>query len=120
MAGSEQITHAQRADRIRGLNDYFRKRLTGGKLFLTSGILQLASTDTAELLHLVAGFDAFDAFDDDNDPHREHDFGSLSWRGERVFWKIDYYDPACRYGSSDPACPQLTTRVLTIMLASEY
>ena len=117
MAGSEQMPHVQRATQIRVLNDRFRQTLTGGKLFLTSGIVDAAAGEAGELLRMIA---AYDAFDDDNDPHREHDFGSLSWRGERVFWKIDYYDPACRYGSADPACPNLTTRVLTIMLASEY
>ena len=49
-----------------------------------------------------------------------HDFGAFVHNGERVFWKIDYYDPSLTKGSEDPADPQQTARVLTIMLASEY
>jgi len=52
--------------------------------------------------------------------HGEHDFGSFDYCGERIFWKIDYYDRECRYGSENPADPEQTTRVLTIMLAKEY
>jgi hypothetical protein len=40
--------------------------------------------------------------------------------GCKLFWKIDYYDTSLQYGSENPADPDQTTRVLTIMLASEY
>ena len=55
-----------------------------------------------------------------NDPHGEHDFGSFEIDDRKVFWKIDCYDAAMEFGSEDPADPSKTTRVLTIMLASEY
>jgi hypothetical protein len=55
-----------------------------------------------------------------NDPHGEHDFGNFTLAGRKFFWKIDYYDAAMEFGSEDPADPSKTTRVLTIMLASEY
>ena len=50
----------------------------------------------------------------------EHDFGSVEFAGEKCFWKIDYYNKALDAGSEDPADPAQTTRVLTIMLTSEY
>jgi Protein of unknown function (DUF3768) len=64
-------------------------------------------------------------FTEDNDPHGEHDFGSLDYEGKRIFWKVDYYDRASfgtgrDMGSEDPSDPAKTLRVLTIMLASEY
>ena len=62
----------------------------------------------------------FDSFTEDNDPHGERDFGAFEHEGQRIFWKIDYYDRALTYGSENPADPQQTVRVLTIMLASEY
>jgi hypothetical protein len=63
----------------------------------------------------------FNDFTEDNDPHGEHDFGAFDIEGAgKIFWKIDYYDSDLQYGSEDPADPQKTTRVLTIMLASEY
>jgi hypothetical protein len=59
-------------------------------------------------------------FTTDNDPNGEHDFGSFTLVGRKFFWKIEYYDKELRYGSENPADPGVTTRVLTLMLASEY
>jgi hypothetical protein len=103
--------------RIRDLNDQFRRSLRGGKVVMTSGVANLDPIRTAVLLNRVRRFDAFTP---DNDPHGEHDFGAFEDGGERFFWKIDYYDRELQFGSSDPADPELTTRVLTLMLADEY
>ncbi|WP_396127320.1 DUF3768 domain-containing protein [Acidicapsa acidisoli] len=61
-----------------------------------------------------------DAFTTDDDPHGERDFGAFEHNGERIFWKIDYYDATLTYGSEDAADPTKTIRVLKILLASEY
>jgi hypothetical protein len=45
---------------------------------------------------------------------------SFELEGEKLFWKIDYYDLAGEFGSEDPTDPKKTLRVLTIMLAEEY
>ncbi len=58
----------------------------------------------------------------DDDPDGERDFGVVTFLEQRLFWKVDYYaaDGEFAYGSEAPWDPALTTRVLTIMLTSEY
>ncbi|MBI1272631.1 MAG: DUF3768 domain-containing protein [Alphaproteobacteria bacterium] len=71
-------------------------------------------------IELFRSVQLYDNFVQDNDPYGEHDFGKVVVGGQDFFWKIDYYDNTLRYGSENPADPKITTRVLTIMLASEY
>ena len=107
----------QHKARIRELNDAFRRSFVGGSVMQTSGVQALPERIRVTLLERVRSFDAFDSA---NDPHQEHDFGSLDIDGQRFFWKLDCYDCDLRYGSPDPSDPTKTTRVLTIMLAEEY
>jgi hypothetical protein len=99
------------------LNDAFRTTLSGGTVLLSAGVHELPDMVKAAAIRRVA---TFDAFTEDNDPYGEHDFGSFDLCGRRFFWKIDYFDERGEFGSEDPADPQKTTRILTIMLASEY
>ena len=106
-----------RTARIRALNDILRTTFIGGKVLMTHSIASLPAETKASILERVR---TFDAFTKDNDPYGQHDFGSFEITGETILWKIDYYDEECVYGSSDPADPSKTTRVLTIMFACEY
>ena len=105
------------AAKIRELNDRFRTTMTGGRVIMTAGVQALGEKMVASVLTAVRGFTAFSA---DNDPHKEHDFGSFEIAGRKFFFKLDYFDAAMEFGSEDPADPSKTTRVLTIMLAEEY
>ena len=102
---------------IATLNDKFRKSFIGGRVMLTAGINALPADDVAEILSRVRNFNDFTTA---NDPYSERDFGSLNYKGQRIFWKIDYYDRNLQYLSEDPADVSKTIRVMTIMLAEEY
>jgi len=92
-------------------NDVFRRKGLG--LMLTRGIQEVKG-----LRLLLEEVRWFKDFTPDNDPHGEHDFGTIDWKGQKVFWKIDYYDQKLEYW-----CNPLSRdcrRVLTVMLAEEY
>jgi Protein of unknown function (DUF3768) len=46
------------------------------------------------------------------DPYGERDFGGFEHQGEKIFWKIDYYDKSMKKGSEDPSDRGQTVRVL--------
>ena len=104
--------------KIAALNDLCRKAMgIAGRLIQTAGVSALPQEDQSAIREKV---ETFDVFTPDNDPHEERDFGAFEHNGERMFWKIDYYDRSMEYASKDPSDPKQTVRVLTIMLASEY
>jgi hypothetical protein len=110
------MTRADRA-RVRALNDLLRIRHRGGVVMLSAGVKAMGIRTVKRILCAVA---AFDSFTPDNDPYGEHDYGSIVFEGRRIAWKIDYYDTTMSGGSSAPADPDRTTRVMTVMLVEEY
>ena len=106
------------AEHIAKLNDQCRKAMgIAGRLFQTQGISALPPADQSAIREKV---ETFADFTPGNDPHGERDFGAFEHDGQRIFWKIDYYDRTLTKGSENPADPSQTVRVLTIMLADEY
>jgi len=88
-------------------------RQLGLNVILTNKVAELP--DIKELLYSVRSFDCFTPKDD---PYGWHDLGYFDWKGQRILWKIDYFDPSLTH-FEDPlsdACK----RVVTVMLASEY
>ncbi|MEO5948902.1 MAG: DUF3768 domain-containing protein [Candidatus Saccharimonas sp.] len=102
---TQQVTKAALNDRFRGmcLDVYY-----------TSGVRD----GIGDLIGLSRAVEGFSSFTEDNDPYGEHDFGSLKFEGQKIFWKIDYYDRDLKYWCDplDKSC----RRVLTVMLAEEY
>lgn len=115
---SEDICAPTReTEKIAALNDAFRKTFRGGRIMMSASVDGLPDCVKANALLEVA---TFKEFTKDNDPYGEHDFGAFELVGRRFFWKIDYYDKQCSMGSENPADPDNTTRVLTLMLAEDY
>jgi len=110
-------TMDERVARIRALNDELRTFGSGGRTVVTIGVQHLEKPTPAEVLRAVRDFDAFTP---ENDPHGEHDCATLAVGGKTILWKVDYYDRDLRFHSPDAANPDLTCRVLTVMLAEEY
>ena len=103
--------------RVQELNDAFRSTFEGGRVLITAGVSALPPVLVAQVLQKVR---TYADFTPDSDPYGEHDFGSFELARHKFFWKIEYYDKSMTYGSEDPADPEQTARVLTVMLAEEY
>jgi hypothetical protein len=82
----------EKTKKIAKLNDLFRRGvdLTLGLQHVTRGISDLPIMDQVQIFEKVL---SFTDFCEDNNPHGERDFGAFEHGGEKVFWKIDYYDP---------------------------
>ncbi len=99
--------------KIATLNDAARRNVLS--YMTTAGVISLPPETVADIYTAVRNFTRFT---EDNDPYGEHDFGSLKVAGQKIFWKIDYYDEDLKHWCDplDPSC----RRVVTIMLAEEY
>ncbi|WP_300063801.1 DUF3768 domain-containing protein [uncultured Roseobacter sp.] len=113
---------------IAAQNDAFRRfaclgetptEPTQGRMVVTQSMCEAGDGFVAEA---IQGVGAFDTFEPENDPSGWHDFGSVTIRGETVFWKIDLYeaDSEFRFGAEAPDNPATTMRVLTIMMARDW
>ncbi|MEO1263603.1 MAG: DUF3768 domain-containing protein [Bacteroidota bacterium] len=110
---------SEKTERIAELNDKLRTTFNpaAGMVMVTRGFQTLPPDDQIEILNLIKKFNDFSK---GNNPYGEHDFGAIEKNGNRVFWKIDYYNESMTKGSEDPSDPEKTRRVMTIMLAQEY
>lgn len=108
--------------KIRELNDKLRQNpyhtAPGKDMIVLTGAL--AQMDEPLRMAAIINAAGFDTFTEDNDPHGEHDFGQLTIRGEQIMFKIDYYDMDLSAGSEEPWNPDVTRRVMSLFLASDY
>ncbi|MDQ2066755.1 DUF3768 domain-containing protein [Xinfangfangia sp. CPCC 101601] len=107
-----------RTAQIAALNDKLRTTFfNGGRTMITRSVASLDEDTRQKVLRAVQ---TFDNFNEDNNPYGERDFVSVEVDGERYFAKIDYYGMTFDEGSEDPANPEVTTRIMTIMHSSDY
>lgn len=113
------MTHVidETTKKIQMLNDLLRCDGIGGHFLFSERVSNLNKEERMEVFEKVR---TFNSFCEDNDPYKEHDFGSIDCKLGRIFWKIDYYDTEIRFGSDFPEDPKKTIRVMTIMFAEEY
>jgi len=121
--GPKLCQAAKRRVRTRELNDAFRKgkRPELGRIEMTDGVREIAAQWSLGAHGVYEAVRTFASLSLRwNDPLHEHDFGGFQHCGAKLFWRIDYFDKSWGYASPDPSNPDVTTRVLTIMLAREY
>ena len=95
------------------LNDAFRRTFVGGRIVLTRGMIALDIELRREIIRAVQAYAAWESGND------QHDFGAVQIQGQKVTWKISYFDMQLLQESPDPSDPKVTRRELTIMLASD-
>ena len=108
---------AEKRERIRMLNDQLRRHHIGGRIFITEGVMAAGPEGVAAVLQTIS---LANEFNESNDPYGEHDFGAVTVAGQRIFWKIDYYDQRIKSHAVDPSDANNCVRILTVMLAEEY
>jgi hypothetical protein len=109
--------NVERRERIRTLNDLLRRHHVGGRIFLSRELTARGPDTITAALNMIR---LVTEFTDANDPYGERDFGSVELNGERLFWKIDYYDQSLTSQATDPADPFQCMRIMTVMFAWEY
>jgi len=105
-------------------NNRFRAQVLRGKpghhrILATSRIYALDPEVVQGILHAVLSFKEED-FRESFDPWGDRDMVVVEFNGQKIFGKIDTYDPSMEFMSPDPGDDLVTIRVLTVMLLEEY
>jgi hypothetical protein len=89
------------------------------RIMATRGILALGAGAVQEILHAVLSFREED-FRESFEPWGDRDFIVVEHRGQKIYAKIDTFDPSLEFQSPDPTDDLVTVRVMTVMLGEEY
>ena len=105
------------ANRIRALNDAFRRTFVGGAVVITAGVEALPADQRRSILAKVR---AFDAFTRTTTPTASTTSASSSTATSAASGRSTTTTERWRCCRPIPPTPSVTTRVLTVMLADEY
>lgn len=105
---------------VLALNDQFRRG--NSELGLWSITPKVAALPQERKQAVIEAVQCVDAFIENKavSVSQEHDFGVVTENDTDYLWEIDYYDKHLKTKSTNPADPECTTRVLTLMQADEY
>ena len=96
-------------------NDQVRKQIPlvpmPHRFMMTRAVAALPEKEQLSLFSKVVNSNDFN---EGNDPHGEHDFGSIEQDGQKYCWKIDYYDKDFKFYEEDGL------RIITLMRSDEY
>ena len=68
-------------EKVRELNDAFRKNLGCGVVMITHGFAALQRSEQQIIVEMIQ---SYDAFDDDAEPWGKHEFISVEHRGQTI------------------------------------
>ena len=88
-----------------------------GGLVVGTSIRRLGLPFVLDCMKAIGGIDVFPA---EADPKGHRDRGSVGVSGQPVWFFIDPYDRDIRFGSPAPDDPALTSRILSILLPSDW
>lgn len=111
------MSAASTAAAMAAANDCFRAYPETGMVITTWGVDALGPDFQ---LAALAAVKAFDGFGHEDDPYGSHDFGIVTVRGQRLFWKIDLYADPLLDLTGEEELGINAGRILTIMLPEEY
>ena len=105
-------------------NNRFRQQVLQGnpghhRVLATQGISALGPQAVQEILFAVLSFRDED-FRESFEPWGDRDMIVVEHHGQKIWGKIDTYDPSGEFMSPDPGDDAVTVRVLTVMLPNEY
>jgi len=112
-----EVLSRDKVAEIRRLNDQFRTTFRGGQIVLTQSVADLPDMVKAAALCEVQ---KFSAFTEKNDPTNEHDFLAFELCNRCFIFSIVYFDLKLEHGSPDPADPNVTRRIGTLMMAHDW
>ena len=106
-----------RQSKIRKLNNEFRRSGLNGLTISSRGVRALDKEMRDSIINTIRGIDELPP---SNDPDNTDSLGSILVGEHLVFWTIEAFDLDLICSSRDPSDPNVTRRVMTIMLAEEY